>query len=724
MSATDRGYLFGCCAACRAPFEPARALTPEEQSVLYMISRFNVLSASSGAKSGFTGKLENSHLVTRARYSGALQFAIDREAADVDKGLSHYNGPATDRIPNNTRGTVFVGDTNSDRRNEPSAASGDAVADAVREAIDDAGDRADSAAVGRAAAQNVSLASGSHYRATWGEPETSVEHKKLFEWLSATELTPLAVDLDRTAACCSLCNDIWDCFARMRHTVQDPRFIKRSSTIAVQVRTNKITFFPNDDNKSMNARLGCMVAYHLHACLRKLRLANPGAGHDYVFDPARRSVTVMLLWLPLHINCMYRELQGRLASSGAPAKGFHNYVGCLDLLISYYVYLCACADPDVDNFGSFPFERFHVFYMKELAECPPPSWPSKDRFPRVHEFVFGEGYNLMSHYHGQVSHVSDNLQALYHDVAKPLVQFAMGRGPASPALQSFFLSHAEAQRFAGDFAVSGAADVANIQPHLKHAGVHAVMWQLRRALNREPAQFGRELDKWINARMQVEWRNMVASGTVGSLAQAQLVYFAQHTAEPSQAALAAGAAEDDEDEEDAGEAAVASLRARGLCSIWKAAMRLRAWHFTAAPELEPMEYYEVDDDGGLASGMGRLRIGDGVGLAGGMEPRRIGGMEPRRIEDGVTLSTRPTLGGRRDSRRQTSAGGVRSSAGAQPCLAPALRDAALAWPADSAAPAGRWARRPAARTRASEAAAGDARAAPAPGPGRRGRSTA
>lgn len=622
MSSSDYGYLFGCCAACRAPFEPSDPLVlmyPESQSVLYMMSRFMQLSRSGKINSEFTGRKHNSHLVTRAKYSVALSFAIRKLPQDrVDKGLPSWNAD-----PNRIRfdaDDIFKTQVNASAKGRKAlkdvetGATDPEIQTAVEEARTEADSTATDTDFAKVILSKLSGTADNLYMAAWDQPSTDVNHTALFTWLAATSLNEMDVNLDRVTACCSLCNNIWDCFARMRDTFGSSEVVPPRTITVHHGRTN--TLFPQPGKDSaMLSRLGCMVCYYLHACLRKLHDALPTlADKADRLAEGRRPVTVMLLWLPLHINCMYQELEQPLNNPTSPNKGFHNYVGCLDLLISYYVYLCACADPDV-AFSGFPFEKFHVLYMKELAECPAPAWPDRTAHSRVHEYIFDDAYRgLGKNYAAQIGAASDKLQSLYHAIVKPLLGFMRGTAdpPANLAPASeFFITNAEAQALTRDYVVSSAKDVDNLRTHLSHVGIHAIMWQLRRALQRDGKQYAVELDRWINARMQVEWRNIAASGFVARVADAQLVYYAQHTLQPpggnSLLALADAAAEDP------GEA-IQALHGLGLCSIWKAAHRLRAWGF-AAPPAVVAEVQDDDDEDveGISAGLGGLRITAGLG---------------------------------------------------------------------------------------------------------------
>lgn len=639
MDTTDLGYLFGCCAACRAPFVPSRALSPEEQSVLYMQARFEEIALKLKTPSGFTGRKENAHLVARAKYSAALVFVYRLAPGGIDAGLQGWNSNI--KIVKFDQGFAeHTAAKPGSRGAEPEGGEADPElvqqirdAQAAAAAVD-----ADSESVANAIAESIAKNKMVGYRASWGRPETDVEHKELAAWLLNNKLKEIDVDLTRTTACCELCNDIWDCWARMRSTMEDSGVV-RANSVHVQVsKSGKKSFhtLPSSGAKSVVASaLGGLVAYYLHASLRKLK------GHlgDAVFEVRRRQPLVMLLWLPLHVNCMYAESKAPEASPGRPSKGFHNYVGCLDLLISYYVYVSACADEKVEG-SRVPFEKFHVLYMKELAEAPEPVWPRATGLSRVHEFVFDPAYDgIGANYAKQISHVSDRLHALYRERVRPLFFFAQGKpvralpgspgsspagsagssppgSPGSPvssrsspayeeAAAAHFLTYAEADALTRDALQVGSRDLCNVRTHLAHVGIHALTWQLRRALLREPKEFGRELDRWINARMQVEWRNMAASGSADGVSHAQLIYYAQHTRAPPRGSLLPSP-DDDGDEADA----VRGLQGLGLCSIWKAAHRLAAFGFTTQPRSEPALYYEEDEDGagGLSAALGALRI--------------------------------------------------------------------------------------------------------------------
>jgi hypothetical protein len=489
---TNLGYLFGCCAACRAPLEPSRAKNmsyPENQSVFYMMARFQEISGTRGTRSDFTGSREMSHIITRARYGVGLDFARKIAPDKITEGLPGYDP----HDPKNSNfgadaARVFITSSNKGRGKKSSlrTASNDLDPEIMKvvEKIADPGLLDKNSAV-REVVEDITARIDNEYQALWGEPVPLVQHVELNNWIKGTDLESVVVDLDYTTACCSLCNDIWDCFARMRAMFQTLTLVPERSICTRQRKATHL--LPVGDNDGvMLSNLGCMIAYYLHACLKDLE--DEGVGPDK-FDPARRTVTLLLYWLPMHINAMYKEMMGLKAgqrsSSAVPTKAYHNYVGCLDLLISYYLYNCGCADPDVQLSG-YPFERFHVFYVKELAECPPPVWPDPDTHERLHDFVFEQHAARGNNAALEVGYVSDRLQSLYHDVLKPLLGMIKTDAPVAdlskaPVAQAFFLTHAEADELVhGKLLVAG-SDLDNLKVHLDNAGITAIMWPSARS---------------------------------------------------------------------------------------------------------------------------------------------------------------------------------------------------------------------------------------------------
>lgn len=597
--ANKLGYLFGCCAACRAPLEPSRAKNmsyPENQSVFYMMSRFQQISGVRGTKSDFTGSCEMSHIITRARYGVGLEFARKIEADKVDEGLPGFD----ETYPGNStfdarESRTFIMQSNKGRGKKSTLRMGTGepdpeIVEVVKNVIDpETLDRMD---VAKKVVEEITARVDNEYQALWGTPKPKVQHEKLNEWIRGTNFEMVFVDLDYTTACCSLCNDIWDCFARTRAMFQSFSIIPENRICTKQ--KNKKTLLPTSGNDGiMLANLGCMVGYYLHACLKDL--LDKGVAYDK-FDPGRRIVTLLLYWLPMHVNAMYKEMIGPRASqpSGVPPKAFHNYVGCLDLLISYYLFICGCADPDVKLSG-FPFERFHVFYVKELSECPPPVWAHPETHERLHDFVFEKlGYEGNGNDPArEVGYVSDRLQILYHTVLKPLLGMIKSGAPvADPNLSAvaaaFFLTHGEADDLVRDRLLVAGSDLDNLKVHLENAGITAIMWQLRRALRNEPTYYGEELDRWIYARMQVEWGNMAGNSAPRiSVGRAEGIYLANHAIPPSIAAPALPAP--------AGAVARAAPRFF-RCSPWKAALKLREFSFTKIPELRSRGEDEDDSD--------------------------------------------------------------------------------------------------------------------------------
>ena len=593
----DLGYLFGCCAACRAPLEPSRASNmsfPENQSVFYVMSRFEELSAKGAVKSQFTGEREMSHLVTRAKYGVAIDFASKIPVDKLDEGLPGYDPEPSKCTYRSDR--VFTTQLSAARRRGKAGggmrgAGGEVDPEIVKEIEESlpAG-MLNPKAQAKEIAEKITRRVDSEYQAVWGPPETAVKHAKLQEWMQRDLFVAAAVDLDKTTACCSLCNDIWDCFARTRRSMQEKLGTDLAVVPALSVQTAqskaKHTLPVENEDGVVLAKLGCLVAYYLHACLRDLK---QGGVADDRLDLSRRPLTLLLLWLPFHANAMHREM-----TAGRGVKGYHNYVGCLDLLLSYYAYACACADP-AENFSDFPFERFHVFYLKELSECPPPIWPDPAAHPRLHDFVFDAGHRACAGvFSSEVSHVSDRLQELYRDVVKPVLPLLRGSA-AVPVADEYFLTRDEADELVRDRLRLAAGDLDNLRLHMHNAGVAAILYQVRKALREEPEHFGREVDRWIRARMYVEWGNMAGnSGRALGVESARDRYLECHTALNLPAAAGAVDAR------------------RPHCSVWKAALRLRPYLFTTRPDVR--EAYEDDygsdeEVAGLGGRFSRMLVG-------------------------------------------------------------------------------------------------------------------
>lgn len=603
MSATDQGYLFGCCAACRALFEPSTRdmMAPESQAWAYLIARVDQVALAKKMKTQLTGEKHRSHFVARAKYQRALGFAVGLDGARISVGLPSNFDRADDK-----RGMfcskVTEANPSSAARDPVSGLDNSEIVEAVQEAQQAASSAGDPAEFARIIVDKVSDSSDGLYYATWAKPSTGVRHARLTEWLNSKQLRDVQVDLNRITSCCSLCNSIWDCRGRMRDTLQDAAVIAKGKVSCRVGKKKTVLKVPSDTKTEMQTVMGSMIAYYLHAGLGYLSDNIQDAPYSQNLVGTSRQTVVTLLWLPMHVNCMFRELQNSVASPGDASKGYHNYVGCLELLMSYYCYTCACADPTLD-LHDVPFEMFHVFYFKELSEMP--SW---NRGHRVDNFVFGAPYALTQNYAAQISHVSDKLQELYEFYVHPVLKVLTDPDATDRDVLGYFATPQEVAELTRDYLQLSAASPGSTQLHLAQAGVHAVTWQLRRALADEagPILAG-ELDRWTNARMQVEWRNVAArlGGADFALEDAQLIYYAQHTlAPPDTGGLLAIASKSGDDQD----GAVAALRRLGLCSPWKAAARLRRYQFTAPAS--PADEEEADDEGlaGLGSSLRLLRI--------------------------------------------------------------------------------------------------------------------
>jgi len=602
-----RGYLFGCCAACRAPFLPTDPRLfgyKETQTVYYLVSRFKAVSDQAGARSDFTDRRVKAHVFSQAHVRPALEFVRGLTRAQLNQAVDGWAPLARNRdfLQNTFRMQTGVRRTRQAGSTATLVEFTPEVMDAVRRAQESTAGGADPDAANLAILRSIANAPASVFQAMWDAPDLpGVRHSELAQWVEGTDILAAEIDLDLTLPLCALCNHIWDAFARLSLTL-------RSSTVvpagAVYVKNGAKTMtLPGVGvtDRQYLQRLGCSAAYYLHGSLRAIG--------SVVSDPAklegvRLQVVSALAWLPLHCHCVYQEMSGR--ASGADAvKGAHNYLGCVDLLISYFLYLCAIVDP-ARPFAGYPFERFHVFYAKELAECPAPVWDQAS-YRRVHDYVFDDGYRAVMNEGGRIEHTSARLASLYQDVVQPLLGFVLGQPAATVhdvAAERFFLTHDEADQLVDGFLADGAANVDNVRVQLERVGISALLWQLQRGMHSESERFQREVGLWMKKRMQSEWKNIAANqpGDSIGMREAQLVYLLMHTRDDLPALPAPSSANPEEvlalaaDSADDPETAVEAMRAAGRCSMWKAALRLRAWKFTQEAPALPEPYQDEDDD--------------------------------------------------------------------------------------------------------------------------------
>ena len=625
--ANDAGYLFGCCAACRAPFVPTDArffASKHTQTVLFLVAKFKEISNDTMTPSEFSGTRQKGHIVTQSHVRPAFEFARGLDVADIDNGIPGWSAIRRN-VRFDARSFRMVTGARPGRgralENEGLGVA-DSMMRAVREVRERAADGADPDEVDRDIIRTVSNASGSVYRACWDAPNVRTNHREAAQWLQDNDFRDYVADLNRTVPMCHLCNGIWDCFSRMSLVLRDSSVIPPRSIEVIRGNADSTVIPDNTSAQVHTYRLGCMVAYYLHGCLRQFLAAVPAAEKWTLHN---RDAYVALGLLPLHAHCMYEEMNQR-AAGAAFVKGAHNYLGCLDLIISQYLYVMASIDAE-HAFAGFPFERFHVLYMKELAECPAPVWDP--RLPRVHDYVFDDGYRGEGTIGGKVSYASLKLLRLYTDVVKPLVNLVVGDVHHAPSVEAsrFFLTRAEADALVEDYLRRSAANIDNLKVHLDRAGSCAILWQLQRGVRSEDEKYQREIGLWLRARMHAEWKNIAANqaGKGISMREAQVIYLLMHTRDPHADLpaltgptegildLAEQAADDAEDALDA-------MRSAGRCSMWKAAHRLRAWNFTREAPPRPMVLEdELDDDEDDSDGGGN---GDRWRVPGRLRSRR------------------------------------------------------------------------------------------------------
>jgi hypothetical protein len=590
-----KGYHFGGCCACRAPFLPATDFfyEPDCQAVFYLQARFHRLTLA-GSPSDFTGSVENGHMLTCAHYSFAYAFA---RAMPLDRIDGPMRGDGVGGVPQNGVNCMTQTRESGRRRGAGPGAAGGGGADepdaeaaaAVETAI----------AAGKTAAEIASAVKRTQKKkneatAHWDRPEV-YSHPALIDFLSGDGCkTRLAVDPDFTVPICTLCNDIFDTWARMGNlltleAVISPGAVEVTSTAGEGAGGVSIRI-PDGRNMTTSKNLGLLLGYYMHRCLRGLHVNNRC---DAALD-SHRDYVCMMLFIPLHLTCFYLECtDGPIARKNkGQGKGVHNYMGCMDLLIAYYLFLCASVNDT--NPGPLDFTRFSVFYIKELPDAPQPVWDSV-LHPTLSKFIFDAG--CPNDHAALVAYASNRLMALY-EKCKPLVPLVKGAAvPVLTNLQStaaaFFISAAEF-----DTALVAHFDRAhnprNISYFIQHIGIAAIVWHVRRYLLSETPRLRELLDEWTRALLLKEWANIVENSPYDlTLSQAQLIYQMQNVLVPERllgSADALGTGVELTLIRTIEREPILELVAQcGRCSVFKAAARLLKWNFVIRA-LPPVPY--------------------------------------------------------------------------------------------------------------------------------------
>lgn len=610
MSSPDN-YHFGCCMACRAPFLPDLRLfsQPESQAVFWLQMRFEQI-ARGGTSSRFTGKKEGSHLISRAHYKYAYLFGTSIPAARINQDLEGWNRNPT-MIPERlNKSTCFeLRKTRYDNMVDRRADSGDAgvdpqAVDRAKRAIERERTRNRDATENElivAMVKEITDTTVNSFVATWARPPDGVlvQHKELRKWLSASvsngRIKPVKIDIDFTVPCCSLCNDIWDCWARMRQVLADPIMVPTNAITVDKIvsgnRTGRmqIPVPPSESrNKSVHQeRLGCLVGYYMHGSLISLASRGPNAVN---LDPGPvRPLASMLLWIPLHITCMKMELDNPTGAT-KKSKGAHNYLGNIDLLITYYQWLCALSEY-TDN-RELEFGKFSTMYMRELAYAPPPVWDA-EAHPKLSDYIFDHDCPATDDIRARISHVSDRLVHMYLHKVKPLVPFMRGGGAVSAdadpefclKAESYFIGERECWNLMSNYNPLANLDIANIKYFLDFAGTSAVLWQNHRYLEAENPGLVAALEEWINRKRESEYNNIAyyAYGQV-TPEQAPMLYLMQYALTPTvlfPAGIELGSgAEIYLLQNIANDEIMDRVEKSGMCSTWKAVPRLKKWHST------------------------------------------------------------------------------------------------------------------------------------------------
>jgi hypothetical protein len=294
----------------------------------------------------------------------------------------------------------------------------------------------------------------------------------------------------------------------------------------------------------------------------------------------------------MHIECKEGRAKDNSSNVSGKGKGVHNYLGNMDLLIAYYLYLCVISDK---NFvGVLDFTRFSVFYIKELPEAPNPVWDSVAH-PNLCDFIFDR--NCPNAHKERVTHASNRLIDLYEKTCKPLIPVIMGSayiplfgenfGTAREKFDSaskFFISSGELESTYGKLNLLSVVSE-NISSFIPRIGIAATLWHIRRYLLGENPRLRQLVEEWMRSHLVKEWTNIRENSPFEmDLSQAQLIYQMQNVLLPerllgSPTALGTGAEFNLVNYLQ--ETAIKELISEcGRCSIFKAAARLDRWQFT------------------------------------------------------------------------------------------------------------------------------------------------
>ena len=633
-------FHFGCCMACRAPFMQDAMLFSqvESQAVFWLQMRFKQISRG-GLSSNFTGRMEGSHLLSSAHYRYAFRFGRDLPAARIPMDIRGWNAVLRNVTFSEADSFVLVKsrlDNIRDSRVSDDAAE-QALVDRASKAMEDY--RADARDAGastvdyeekmvRKMVKEVTSKTANSFLAAWKLPPdaNAVPHPGLRLWLGNNwgRLKKVEIDEDFVVPCCSLCNDIWDCWARMRQVLTESGIVPQGA-VAVERRGTRAVV---GDRRAIpvplretyakvthQARLGCLAGYYMHGALASLTSPRFSSRPlDFTRPNGRdlRGAISMLLWIPLHVTCMKMELMGPLnaakkdASGSSTAKGMHNYLGNLDLLIAYYLWICALAQ--YGDTGELEFGRFSNFYVKELAYAPPPVWDAA-LHPRLSDYVFDTASKALGT-REKITHVSNRLIALYEEVVAPIVPYMLlantvdpAKGPAFGEIAAaYFASNVECTAFMASYNHLENLHVDNIKYFMDYMGVSALLWQTRRYLLGENRQLIDQLDVWIARQHMEEWKNAAffAFGDAASFAMGGVLCHMQYALMPQYflgpgVQLGSGA-EKQVLQSKTLEEISELIEAHGNCSLPKAAMRMRRWNFTVSSR-PPVIFNPFDEDG-------------------------------------------------------------------------------------------------------------------------------
>lgn len=566
---------FGCCLCCRAPLFPdvSTVEDPDTHTMYVVQGVFRKKDADTGVRNDFTKPMNMSHILSRAHSASGVSFWwlwANRG------GIPQFSVAGGGAVPN---GFTAAKPPRPGETLRLAAVPGRFYVDPRK--WDTKGEKT------------------APYHAWWRGVE-ALALPRLREFVMRPRTPTMAFqDPNCTYPCCHHCNVGMDYFPRLRDVLTSDglgtALVPREAIVVVKIKSNTsaVGLYPQADKMEDRSVLSAIIAYFLHRCVRGTDLTNLGGASRQV--RMRRVMLIDLFWFCLVILCSCMERVSAL-DPDLVRYSDHVYRGRINLYLGHLMYSMLQFELGDRVGGFYPFYVFYFLEMWKLGDF----WAFKlgdgnddkelgaSNDPAA--FVWPPGSNVNGAPEGLLVGMSERIMELYDLYVRPVGCLIAGEPkPASVTdaqwamMKRFFVTKEEAEGLATVHrTVKSFSPVQTnqaIHPFILNFGVKPVLVPFIRGLSREDEYFAKYIEKWLNWHIGLEMERLASQYTMIGPSRAGSIHMLQHMYDSDERLRSRGLTVEDAAMRWTPQSVGEYYKTYTLCSVWKAACRLRGLRF-------------------------------------------------------------------------------------------------------------------------------------------------